>query len=1048
MSRIQTSYVDYANLGDTGANTAAAIQPLQPGEAASAPNLGRAAENVRSRTEIARDVVEDLLYYRDYGGRYVLDTTGSGTLAWEVGAAGRVHNDTTLTIRPFIGPRTNVKGVLRVGTATLTQVIYTVANTAYASDGMNRVTVEHRSVPGTSPVTVTISAGPVYNILVVFDASNGAHDAATVSGLVSSAIAGHSFLAGKIVVTTSATPGLAILATAGRVPLSTRVHAAGTTGNATADLEEHVLAAGALNTFTTTYPLVEGSVLAIRYDYNVEPAGSDPNDPKGGVPGGRSESNASRSSTDVSANLFRVHDYPEWIPGCIPLCKVVHGRLVWCDGTILASGTSGTPGSTYATHISPAAFSGLPTQVVNGGIDNGGDPVIQDTFVSVDERLSQSRYATWTTTDGTNSTGGHYNGVGAVTSAVAACTNGGTIVVRRGAYTTGLPAITITSGGLTLRGETHDNTLTSRTRITAAANTSVTSPVTLDNFAYLRTGSFVTDLIGSVSLSRMAIQAGALRIIAGAGRARVDDCSVLNTISTGGHGDGGLSISAQDIYVTNSRFLGTDPLAPAPAGALQQADGCLRALYENCEFRSSRANVQPFAFELGSSQTTFVNCVFTMTGHASAFALDLAGADLGGKVTFRGCRFVNDTGFAVARVTPISGHVTFDDCSFEGTGSPNGLTTQYQSVLSLSPTTASARVTVRNCSSRLTATNFTGITRPVYRLGSDESGGAAVGSVQVDGLDITIAGTTTTLSPSAIVNLQGTSRCHYARVDVDVSGKRAPDVTNSVPNYGPGYVFIGTGDATRLQLREFTVRNANAPLTTGLGTCVAGWFLLELCDLFGAQVLPTAAPSTNTFTSAVIHLLGATIRDATLYGFRQGGAANPIRLESAGTAQTRAIFENVTLHTAVPPNQAWGVSSVVTLAGGICRRLRISQGVSYEALTAVFEFAGAPAAASEIHDCDVAVVQSAGGAFVQANAGGATNCVVKNNRFRSNNNGGAAPGTVLFSGGHVGLQMTGNIFTTNGDVAANSTPDPTVVVATAATAISNNTFNIASSTPA
>lgn len=1035
MSRIQTSYVDYANLGDTGANTAAAIQPLQPGEAASAPNLGRAAENVRSRTEIARDVVDALLYYRDYGGRYVLDTAGGGTLAWEVGAAGRVHNDTTLTIRPFIGPRTNIKGVLRVGTATLTQVIYTVANTAYASDGMNRVTVEHRNVPGTSPVTVTISAGPVYNILVVFDASNGAHDAATVSGLVSSAIAGHSFLAGKIVVTTSATPGLAILATAGRVPLSTRVHAAGTTGNATADLEEHVLAAGALNTFTTTYPLVEGSVLAIRYDYNVEPSGSDPNDPKGGVPGGRSESNASRSSTDVSANLFRVHDYPEWIPGCIPLCKVVHGRLVWCDGTILASGTSGTPGSTYATHISPGAFSGLPTQVVNGGIDNGGDPVIQDTFVSVDERLSQSRYATWTTTDGTNSTGGHYNGVGAVTSAVAACTNGGTIVVRRGAYTTGLPAITITSGGLSLRGETHDNTLTSRTRITAAASNTVNADVTLENLAYLRTGNVRTDLARNVTLRNVTLQAGALAFGYGAGyKARLENVTMLNSVSTGTHNNAALEINSRSVHATNCEFTGPDPLSASNTPVVWQGNGTTEALYENCIFRSTKAGSQPFAFEAASGNTTFVNCTFITTTGTGFYGTDFEGLSLGGRVRYVGCRFINEVGFAVARVRPVTGTITFEDCSFEGAGSPNGVAVGFQCVGVFAPLTA-AKVNIKSCTATITATDFTGILRPLLRIGSSETG-LCDGVMRVDGFDIVLAGASATLPGSACVELQGNPACRYAKVTVDVAGKTAPAVTNAAIDGGPGYVFLtgGSSSRVRLQLRDFAIYNAASPAVDNVATCVAGWLYLLRTDLDGFTMSTVTSPSTNRFRCDPVALFGSSVRNAQLRLFSMNGAFASVRLQSIDAGQP-SLFTRSNLADA-PIAGGVGLGHVFVLDGGIVREVSMRD----PALTGcsnLFLLLDTLSTHNTISGNDIRV---------------STDTAFFNSAFSTNTNGLEVTNNHISTGSTVtflnavstldGFRLIGNRFMTGGALAANCTPNPTTVVATDVTAVSNNTYSI------
>lgn len=1047
MSRIQTSYVDYANLGDTGANTAAAIQPLQPGEAASAPNLGRAAENVRSRTEIARDVVEDLLYYRDYGGRYVLDTAGGGTLAWEVGAAGRVHNDTTLTIRPFIGPRTNIKGVLRVGTATLTQVIYTVANTAYASDGMNRVTVEHRSVPGTSPVTVTISAGPVYNILVVFDASNGAHDAATVSGLVSSAIAGHSFLAGKIVVTTSATPGLAILATAGRVPLSTRVHAAGTTGNATADLEEHVLAAGALNTFTTTYPLVEGSVLAIRYDYNVEPSGSDPNDPKGGVPGGRSESNASRSSTDVSANLFRVHDYPEWIPGCIPLCKVVHGRLVWCDGTILASGTSGTPGSTYATHISPGAFSGLPTQVVNGGIDNGGDPVIQDTFVSVDERLSQSRYATWTTTDGTNSTGGHYNGVGAVTSAVAACTNGGTIVVRRGAYTTGLPAITITSGGLSLRGETHDNTLTSRTRITAAASNTVNADVTLENLAYLRTGNVRTDLARNVTLRNVTLQAGALAFGYGAGyKARLENVTMLNSVSTGTHNNAALEINSRSVHATNCEFTGPDPLSASNTPVVWQGNGTTEALYENCIFRSTKAGSQPFAFEAASGNTTFVNCTFSIEGAAGTFALDLSAVELVGTARFIGCRFVNATGVACVRVRHTSGNAVFENCTLHPQGSPSGVPVTEQSTLVVAPAPSApsvgvlARAVLVNTTLQVAATNFTGMTTALVHLGHQDVGGTlsrCQGQLAVRDLVINMAVGTGHLPPRHVVMLSERAEYQHTFDGITVHANNHVFQAAAIGALDGEFPFLvharSVGD-TVLRASRIAILGVSEP---DVNTIPTGCLYANNAIITGVDVVPSAAyVGALGYGVSPIHLVRADVARVRMVALATVGVS---QISCYGSAGRRSVARDVLWHAPA----AYGSQSVLYLNGGVSDGLVIRNDAQYNYPVFLLD---ATTISNDILNTDVDSrsrnIAAVGSLSVSAGIGAR----IENNRILT----GRTVGLSFFDLGDpapLGTIISGNIFSTGGATAAACVPDLSVTTGNLSLVRVGNTFATSANTP-
>lgn len=1026
MTYIQTPYVDFTHLGDTGTGTAGAIQPLTSGEAASPANLNRSAENLRSRTEIVRHTLEDLLYYRDANAaRYLIDLSGGGGLTWEMGGVGLVGNTTTLTLRPFVSPSTDVKGALWVGTAASNQIRYTVAPTAYATEGMNAVTVEHRSVASTPTPVVTISAAPLYHILVVFDSANPAHDASTVTALLASEIAGVAALAGKIVVTASAVPAVAIAATSGRVPLSTRIHV-GMSGNATADLEEHTLASGALNTFTTSRPLGEGDLLAIRYDYVIEGDGSGS--------GGRAESSVARGSANVAGNLFVADDFPEFLPGCIPLCKVVHGRLVWVDGTILASGTGGTPGSTYTTHIDVSAFSGIPTEGVNGGIDNTGAPVIQDVLESVDERLSQSRYATWTTTNGTTSSGGHYNGVGAVTAAVTASPNGGDIFVRRGAYTSALPAITITSGGLKLRGETHDGTLTSRTRMTAASSTTVTADVTLESLAYLRTGAFTTTLARNTTLRDVTFQAGALDLAGPTYSARLDNVTMLNSISTGDHTTSSLRLSARRVHVTNSRFTGPDPLCTGDQPVVWQSTVCSETLYENCAFTSTRVNSLAFAFENSVGITTFNNCTFS-AGSPGGYVIDFDGLSLGGTVRFVNCRFVNTGGFAVVRARPVTGTVVFEDCLLYAVGSPNGIAVGAQCVAVFAPL-AAAKVVVKSCSATVQETDFTGILRPLVRLGGSETG-ACEGTLKVDGFDLVLAGASATLPASACVQMLGSATCTYANVMVDVAGKQAPAVTNASVDGGPGYVFVGGGASSSmpLRLRNLYVKNADAPFVTHTLTCVAGWLYLQRCDLDGFQVSTVAVPSANTFRTNPVHLFGSTVRNARLKLFSTSAGWAAVRLESIDAGQPSLFTESRLFSAAVAGGVDLG--HLFHLDGGTVSNT-VMRDPTLLACDYLFILNATLGTHNTIDANDIRVSTDTK-FFTTVFSPDSNGLRVVNNQIAASVAAGAffnAPSTLD------GFIMTGNRLMTTGATAAGCTPNPSTVVANALTAISNNTFSI------
>lgn len=423
----QKDYLDYQQGGDTGEDITDAIQPVSDGETATQTTFRRPSENLRGRTEVARDIIRDLLYYRDHN-HLVLEGGSGGSIAWAgsvtSGASGAITQTGDLTIRPLLTPPTSTKGSITIGTGgSDNEITYAVASSAYATEGMNAVTVAHVDAGGGASLSVDISDGPVKRITVSFDSTNTSHDAPAVKTAVDTAVSGDSDLSGKITTTAVGSAGNTVDAQA-----ETRI-----TG--TADQEAHVISSGTLDTFTSSNPLDEGDAVGIWYKYVIEPASGDSEDPKGGVAGGRWESNPDRSTASIPIDsLFVTRTDPDKIPGAVPLCKVLNGELVWVDGSRYAKGASGPIGTVSSLYIDDSNFQGDATNLVAGGIPKSATSA-QEAFELVDTRLGELRVATYTCSDGANSTGGDFSGSDAIQNAITQLGGtGGIIFLRRGTY--------------------------------------------------------------------------------------------------------------------------------------------------------------------------------------------------------------------------------------------------------------------------------------------------------------------------------------------------------------------------------------------------------------------------------------------------------------------------------------------------------------------------------------------------------------------------------------------------------------------------------------
>lgn len=1061
MSLLQKTYVDYRNLGDKGQDNTSSIQPVVDGEPASMLTFARPSENLRSRTEIARDVFDDLLYYRDRTYRYLIEVT-AGLLTWEIGGVGRVNNTGNLILRPFITPRTNIKGSLVTGTAAVNQLTYSVQAGAYATDGVNAITIEHRSVAATVTPVVTITAGPIYRILVIYDVANAGHTAGVVSGLVTTAIAGVPALTGKL--TTTWLGAVSAIATLAETAIDIRTHSGGITGTATADVEAHTLASGALGSFTTTNPLAEGDLLAIRYDYIIEPTGT-ADDPKGGVPGGRAESNQSRANSDVSANLFIAQNNPEWLPGCIPLCKVVNGNLHWVDGTVLASGTSGVPGTGLGTFVNSAVFSGLPTVIVNGGIDNSPTiDTLQEALVSIDQRLSQHRFASYVITDGTASTGGAFNAAGAFSSVISQLTpSGGRVVVRRGNYTTGFVAVTY-GGSMTFEGENGERAITfpaAPVLVTQTASVTCDTSVTVRNMAFTRTGSNRATLARDVYFENVTWASGTFTLGNSTTRyVELHNCQMTATniaIET----TSGLTLNGESIFATNCRFGGPD-VASTGVPIVFQGSNVQQAVYNNCSFvNTTLNNVSAFAFaDTGNTQgTLFNNCYFRTTGSA-AFTIDLQTTYTGGDITFNGCTFDNTGGVPVIRTRHSGGRVRFVNCTFRCAGSPNGTGTAFQNMLAIAPAPATnalalATTSIENCNAFVNCTNFTNMTRAIVEFGSQDTAAAAAsvapvfGRVIVKGFTLSFSGGTTVLPPTTCMLLTGRSATisvgnpnpgpHvFDDISVLVNGKNTPTTQANINGVAPYVIQLLNSD-----------NNGTRPVANRL--CIAGLAAPQTDNIAGGQLYATnydvmqykstvdTGSTTNRYSVAQIRIADGTLSFANIefINWAAAGAIEIISTQTIWQAQWCDSRFNTTRQsgsTGSPP---------IWVTGGEIRAIQNGHngGDINAAALYLVRVIDSNTFAPAVLDCNLT-----GGLSVMGAITGTSGIRVRicGNRLSTAATSGAF---INLTGSTTGAVIMGNTLMTNGATAAACVPALNAAVDTATLVTLGNTFATATAFP-
>jgi hypothetical protein len=371
---------------DTGSADAAAIRPVADGQAASAANLKRPSENLRTRTEKIRRELEDLKYLSDADRALLM--TSAGSVTWHGQAPGVLPAGTftltpseEITIRPFLSPLACSPSRLIICAGTVGQITIRTKRTGSvvprAYSGANDITIDFQPVDtaGSGAVIVTATGSPANNVHVQYD-SNAV--GTTVTGFQSqfNASSVATTLGLEAVVETGGTPpeyGFPTPpASIGGTRLSDPVNGVQPSEMLTrymsgaADAETHVITDTQISGFfaDSLNLLQDGDTLCIRYEDLV----MTPTD------GGRRQSIIEAPEANLtipSGSLFLLRRFPERLPLAIPICAVANNQLVFLNGRAFISGENGplvSAGASYQGSNAP------PNSWADGTIVSGPTP--------------------------------------------------------------------------------------------------------------------------------------------------------------------------------------------------------------------------------------------------------------------------------------------------------------------------------------------------------------------------------------------------------------------------------------------------------------------------------------------------------------------------------------------------------------------------------------------------------------------------------------------------------------------------------------------------
>lgn len=366
---------------DTGTKTATAVRPINDGEPAQGAVFKRPSENLRTRTEVIRDELEDLKFLSDADKAMLLTSTGD--ITWNGLPAGTFTATQNLVLKPFLAPNTSTASRLIICANTQAQVTIRskqngLSGQPRAYSGANNITVDFQPVVvGTGAIIVT-TTGDGNRVHVQYDSHAVSGTTAGLNSLngfiqqfnassVAIALGLEAVAEGTGTPTEVGFPTPPSFIAASMLDLYiTGPEKATRYMSGAAEAEKHILTPGNITSFFaadggTLNKFVEGDVLCVWYDKLVDLAY-----------GGRRQSLSEppeNSSTIPSGSLFMLRRFPARLPGALPVATVVNGQLIFISGRVFNTGETGPLVSSGASYqgSSPNAWADSPTSYIAAG---------------------------------------------------------------------------------------------------------------------------------------------------------------------------------------------------------------------------------------------------------------------------------------------------------------------------------------------------------------------------------------------------------------------------------------------------------------------------------------------------------------------------------------------------------------------------------------------------------------------------------------------------------------------------------------------------------